>query len=181
MIRPIACVLGGMLFAGTAVADELPVPPISPMDHAMGIAIRSADFVIATAATDARLSSSNPIAVSASLTGMARGLDEGLRQALTVYGHCTADWDHPPHNEPTYCNVAYGVGALQYATTMLGTMAFGRCSGGHLTSENHDLLIGDYTAAPRGKDGFVNLENKLCFWRDTGTVVDCPPPEPGCQ
>lgn len=78
------------------------------------------------------------------------------------------------------CIIAIGYGALMNATTMNNTIAIGRCSGATLTSESRDLLIGDFTTAPRGKDGFVNLENKLCFWRDTGVVETCPPPNPEC-
>jgi hypothetical protein len=78
------------------------------------------------------------------------------------------------------CDIAIGLGALQNATTMDDTIATGRCSGASLQTESRDLLIGDYTSAPRDKSGFVNIANKLCFWRDTGTRVACPPPEPEC-
>ena len=78
------------------------------------------------------------------------------------------------------CIIAVGRGALQSATTMQNTIAIGECSGASLTTESRDLLIGDYTAAPKGKNGFVNIGNQVCFWRDSGTVVPCPPPEPPC-
>jgi hypothetical protein len=63
---------------------------------------------------------------------------------------------------------------------MHNTIAIGRCSGFHLHAESRDILIGDYTDAPRERDGFVNIKNKLCFWRDSGERADCPPPEPEC-
>lgn len=46
---------------------------------------------------------------------------------------------------------------------------------------SRELVLGDRATTPIKGDGFVNLGNKLCFWRDTGTIVDCPPPEPECQ
>ena len=96
--------------------------------------------------------------------------------------------DHPdpcgegskPSVHVSSCVIAIGMGALKYATTMNHTIAVGRCAGASLTTESRDLLIGDYTAAPRGQDGFVNIANKLCFWRDSGERVACPPPEPEC-
>jgi hypothetical protein len=78
------------------------------------------------------------------------------------------------------CIVAIGEGALLSATIMNDTIAIGRCSGASLTTESHDLLIGAYTSAPKGKDGFVNIGNKLCFWRDSGATATCPPPEAEC-
>ena len=90
-------------------------------------------------------------------------------------------------NEAGSCNTAIGLYALGGefgrtsvvpAPTVGHVTAIGKCSGASLHNANRDLLIGDYTAAPSGKDGFVNIGNHLCFWRDTGARVGCPAPEP---
>lgn len=80
----------------------------------------------------------------------------------------------------TSCIIAVGVGALRNATILDHTIAIGRCAGATLLKGNRMLLIGDYTSAPEGADGFVNIANQVCFWRDTGEVVPCPPPELEC-
>lgn len=66
--------------------------------------------------------------------------------------------------------------------TLTGTwnVAVGLCSGSSLTGQSRSLLLGDRTAAPPKGDGFVNIANKLCFWRDTGERVACPAPELEC-
>jgi hypothetical protein len=93
-------------------------------------------------------------------------------------------------NKAGSCNTAIGLHALEdqfgltsmvVAPTVSHVTAIGRCSGASLHNAARDLLIGDYTAAPSGKDGFVNIGNHLCFWRDTGERVDCPAPEPECE
>jgi hypothetical protein len=39
------------------------------------------------------------------------------------------------------------------------------------------ILLGDNTQTPSpDSDGFVNIDNRLCFWRDTGEIAECPPP-----
>jgi hypothetical protein len=38
-----------------------------------------------------------------------------------------------------------------------------------------DILLGDHTQAPDARPGFVNFGNKVCYWRDTGRRVACPP------
>jgi hypothetical protein len=38
------------------------------------------------------------------------------------------------------------------------------------------ILLGEYTTAPPGVDGFVNLGNVWCGLRSTGEQVACPPP-----
>jgi hypothetical protein len=78
------------------------------------------------------------------------------------------------------CNVAVGIGAMEFATTLAHSIFIGRCSGHSVTTGSHDLLIGDYTSMPDGAVGFVNIANKLCFWRDSGDRVACPAPEPEC-
>ena len=116
------------------------------------------------------------------LVDTTRGLDEALRQLLhlkmnapfpCVSHHFTAIFGE--------CRIAFGYGALINITTGNNDMAYGHCSGASLMEESDDLLIGDYTAAPLHKNGFVNIENKLCFWRETGKRADCPPPEPECM
>lgn len=58
----------------------------------------------------------------------------------------------------------------------------GNCSGYlSLTTQSRALLLGNRTAAPPKGNGFVNIANKLCFWRDTGERVACPAPEPECE
>lgn len=79
------------------------------------------------------------------------------------------------------CDIGIGMGALWNSTTMYSTIAVGTCSGASLKTESRDILIGDYTSAPRGRDGFVNIANKWCWWRDSGAQADCPPPEPECN
>lgn len=123
----------------------------------------------------------------AELRRLTPGVDAAIRQVL----HPTLGTPYPCPTKPgtaasdiaaTYtCIIAIGLGALENATTMNNTIASGRCSGASLRAESNDLLIGDYTSAPRGKDGFVNIGNKFCFWRDTGERVACPPPEPECM
>jgi hypothetical protein len=92
-------------------------------------------------------------------------------------------------NKAGSCNTAIGLHALEdqfgltsmvVAPTVSHVTAIGKCSGASLHNAARDLLIGDYTAAPSGKDGFVNIGNHLCFWRDTGERVTCPAPEPEC-
>lgn len=46
---------------------------------------------------------------------------------------------------------------------------------------SRNILVGNYTSMPTAStNDFVNIANRLCFWRDTGQRVDCPPPEPDC-
>lgn len=59
-------------------------------------------------------------------------------------------------------------------------VVIGRCSCVNLLGSGN-LLLGDYTGTPSGASGFVNIANKLCFWRMTGERVACPPPEPECE
>ena len=64
-----------------------------------------------------------------------------------------------------------------------GNIFIGICAGAtsFLFGDNN-ILVGAYTSVPSATiSGFVNLGNALCFWRDTGERVDCPPPEPGCK
>lgn len=40
-----------------------------------------------------------------------------------------------------------------------------------------NFLVGDFTSTPTpDAKGFVNLANVICFWRDQGERVPCPPP-----
>jgi hypothetical protein len=61
-------------------------------------------------------------------------------------------------------------------------IVIGMCAGWHVTTGKRNILIGDYTATPTpGTNDFINIANKLCFWRTTGERVACPPPEHECQ
>jgi hypothetical protein len=61
------------------------------------------------------------------------------------------------------------------------TVIVGKCAGMTQTSGGRNILLGDYTALPKpDTSGFVNIANRLCFWRDTGERVACPAPEPEC-
>lgn len=126
-----------------------------------------------------------------------RDLAYGAEKTIRSTAHSLLNAPYPCHSGPhpppvqtdgdAYpllsgsCVIAIGLGALQDATDMDDTIAVGTYAGASLRTESRDLLIGDCTAAPRGKDGFVNIANKLCFWRDTGIIEDCPPPEPQCH
>lgn len=68
--------------------------------------------------------------------------------------------------------------SISAANAVHDTTIIGRCAGWTAVNSD-DLLLGDYTATKRGR-GFVNIANKLCFWRDSGERVACPPPEPEC-
>ena len=117
------------------------------------------------------------------LVDTTRGLDEALRQQL-LHLKMNAPFPCVSHHFTAIfgeCRIAFGYGALINITTGNNDMAYGHCSGASLMEESNDLLIGDYTAAPLHKNGFVNIENKLCFWRETGKRADCPPPEPECM
>lgn len=97
-------------------------------------------------------------------------------EGLQKLDPCPKDGPYTPQS----CTTAVGLGALWLATNITHVIAIGRCSGASLHEARNTLLVGDYTSAPEGSDGFVNIANKLCFWRDTGRRVDCPPPEPEC-
>lgn len=74
-----------------------------------------------------------------------------------------------------------GLHACENLTTGKRNMVAGACAGTSLRTASDDILIGAYTAAPTpDTSGFVNIGNKLCFWRDSGQRVACPPPEPEC-
>lgn len=79
------------------------------------------------------------------------------------------------------CDVAIGWHALEMITTGYRIYAFGRWSGASAIGASRSILLGDCTALPDpNAAGFVNIDNRLCFWRDTAEQVACPPPEPGC-
>jgi hypothetical protein len=85
-------------------------------------------------------------------------------------------------SDATYptCNIAVGINAMTNATAVTYSTFIGTCAGYSVHSGRNILLIGDYTSAPDGANGFVNIGNKLCFWRESGERVACPPPEPEC-
>jgi hypothetical protein len=174
-IACLACLVGAVLLSGSAwaqsadhTAHKMQLVIIRDAVNAGGVgAIGAKDFADDTA------------------NGIRGAMDEvfSTHQKSTCARHYES---HAPKGvSPSYiptmtCIVAVGEGALQNATTMDDTIAIGHCSGASLTSESGDMLIGDYTSAPKGKDGFVNIGNKLCFWRDNGDTATCPPPEPEC-
>lgn len=106
-------------------------------------------------------------------------IEQTVRMSLVDVG-AKAPYPCIPSPDTPSCVVAIGEGALLNATAMSSTIGVGHCSGATLRTESDDILVGDYTAAPRDKDGFVNIANRLCFWRNSGERVDCPPPEPEC-
>lgn len=83
-------------------------------------------------------------------------------------------------NDPGWCNIMIGQGASLSMTGAEHMITIGRCAGASVQNARRAILIGDYTSAPEGSNGFVNIANKLCFWRYTGERVDCPAPEPEC-
>lgn len=129
---------------------------------------------------------------SPALSGVAEGLDDGIRQFMFPMS------PYPCHIGPAppaplvignklaaplltgSCNLFVGLWSAPDATSMNGTIAIGNCTGAGLTTESRGLLIGNYTTAPRGRDGFVNINNETCWWRDTGEPSACPPPVPEC-
>ena len=55
-------------------------------------------------------------------------------------------------------------------------------AGEYLTIGNDNLLLGSCTSTPTPETShFVNIANKLCFWRNTGEKAECPKPFPGCE
>ena len=60
------------------------------------------------------------------------------------------------------------------------SIAIGICAGWEGMGRN-DILIGICTRLPTPTtNDFVNIGNKLCFWRTTGERADCPPLVPEC-
>jgi hypothetical protein len=90
-------------------------------------------------------------------------------------------------NGPCY-SVAISLGA---GVNMTGqhNIVLGAGAGNILEDGKDNILVGVCTAAPTPhsaaptphSSGFVNIANKLCFWRTTGERVACPPPEPECK
>lgn len=56
-------------------------------------------------------------------------------------------------------------------------LVIGRFAGFSMTDERRMILIGERASAPPHSDGFVNLANVACFWRDSGWFVECPAPD----
>jgi hypothetical protein len=53
----------------------------------------------------------------------------------------------------------------------------GTCAGHYLSGGSYNILLGDFTRAPKPDSSyFVNMGNKVCWWRDTGKRAPCPPP-----
>jgi hypothetical protein len=123
------------------------------------------------------------IATPEELKAAAAQTDNAIRVAIGSAFGTAYNCPHAPtdgERGQSFCAIAVGLGALQDAIAPRNTIAIGRCAGASLTNESDDMLLGDYTAAPAGKNGFINFANKLCFWRDTGERAACPAPEPEC-
>ena len=71
--------------------------------------------------------------------------------------------------------ILYGKGS-QSCDVFLGYRA------GWTNLGSRNILVGKCTATPTpDTSNFVNIANKLCFWRTSGERVVCPTPEPGCE
>lgn len=82
---------------------------------------------------------------------------------------------------PFACNVGVGIDAMLNLTTGQRNVFLGAYAGKSVEDGSDDVLVGACTATPTPRtSGFVNIANKLCFWRESGERVDCPPPEPDC-
>jgi hypothetical protein len=60
------------------------------------------------------------------------------------------------------------------------SLALGYCAGppGNVEDSTRNILLGSFTTTPtRQSNNFVNIDNMICFWRDTLNKVDCPPPQ----
>lgn len=84
---------------------------------------------------------------------------------------------------PFTCNVGIGIDVM---TNPLFNgkrdLFLGAKSGLHVTDGSDDVLVGTCTNTPTPHtSGFVNIANRLCFWRDSGERVACPPLESGCS
>ena len=76
--------------------------------------------------------------------------------------------------------VCVGWRACENVTTGKRITVVGACAGRAITVESDVILVGDHTDIPKGASGFVNIGNRLCFWRTTGERTECPPPVVGC-
>jgi hypothetical protein len=86
--------------------------------------------------------------------------------------------DKTPTIEQSVC---VGIDACRDLTLGKGNTVAGAYSGRHLQDGDWNVLVGACTATPTpSTSNFVNIANKLCFWRDTGQRVACPAPEPEC-
>lgn len=48
-------------------------------------------------------------------------------------------------------------------------------AGCDIVDSSRTILLGAFTTAPPHANGFVNIANSLCFWRDTLQRAECPP------
>lgn len=117
---------------------------------------------------------------------LAVGLEADTKSLLHVPAGCAGvDLNAPPGQATApmtmTCSMAIGIGALNLATEIDHVTAIGRCAGASLRKARFALLLGDYTTAPEGSIGFVNIGNLFCFSRLTGARVACPMPEKECS
>ena|ERR1700728_2851117 len=71
--------------------------------------------------------------------------------------------------------LAIGLNALNHVTHGKRTIGIGRNAGYYFRAGSRCILLGDNTLTPTPDcDGFVNIDNRLCFWRDTGEIAECP-------
>lgn len=90
---------------------------------------------------------------------------------------CSPDGPYPEG----HCSTVVGEYALRNAVDYTHVIAIGRFAGSSLRKVRNAILVGDCTTAPEDSDGFVNIGNKWCWWRQTGAQAACPLPEPGCR
>lgn len=104
-----------------------------------------------------------------------KGIAESIRPALI---ESLGPYIATPTLEQSVC---VGIDACAFLTTGKGDTVVGACAGRSLLDGSWNVLVGDHTATPTPHtSNFVNIGNRLCFWRDTGARVACPPPEPDC-
>lgn len=111
----------------------------------------------------------------AALHTLADELQHRAREAMRdIFGHnIDYDEDRP---ERLYA-IAVGSYALNELTLGRHDIAIGRNSGRTMRLGSRCILLGDNTLTPTpDSDGFVNIDNRLCFWRDTGEIAECPAP-----
>lgn len=104
-----------------------------------------------------------------------KDLAESIRPALIA---ASEGYIATPTVEESVC---VGIDACLRLSTGKGDTVIGACAGKSLLDGSWNVLVGDHTATPTPHtSNFVNIGNRLCFWRDTGERVACPPPEPEC-
>ena len=74
-------------------------------------------------------------------------------------------------------SIYIGLGAAAGANGGARNVVVGANAGRRLRTGSDNILIGAYTEVPAPDTcNFVNIGNRLCFWRDTGELAPVPPP-----